>query len=321
MTVKERPHSRRGWPTIVLYACLSFILSIQVKNPWGELHTFQAQIARLAVNNVAASDTGTSTTTRRQLDPEEDDNIITIVQIGANDGSSKGNDDEVLRQLLLLNATQALLLEANPTIFPNLQDNIPKLYPNNAKIHAVQALIGEEGGADFWAVNASKLHQDFRGSPLPHWLLYQLGSLDRDTVERNAQSFIRTLNTTRPTSDYLYSMFLPSHSLRTILQKYSIAPQSVNVLALDTEGHDAAILTQALAIPRFLPARIIFEQKTVYQQDPSALDSVKELLTSRGYTLDCNRDAVRKARHGCPIKLDAIAIHSQLQDRITRALA
>ena len=93
----------------------------------------------------------------------------------------------------------------------------------------------------------------------------------------------------------------------------------MDVLALDTEGHDAAIITQALAIPQFLPARIIFEQKTVHQQDPSALDSVKELLTSRGYTLDCNRDATRKAQHGCPIKLDVVAIRSLHHGRVTRA--
>ena len=113
---------------------------------------------------------------------------IHLIQIGANDGSLKGNDHTV-RKILAHNDTHAILVEANPQIYPKLLETVQTTYKGSSRITPVNALICPESETKtFFVVDHEAIDKDFKRPP--HWLKYQLSSLEKDSITGGVQLFL-----------------------------------------------------------------------------------------------------------------------------------
>ena len=74
------------------------------------------------------------------------------------------------------------------------------------------------------------------------------------------------------------------------------SPKDVDVHAVNVEGNDAKVVTEALKVPHFLLGMIIFEQKVFVALNPGALEALLGMLEQRGYSTDCSTtvDGTRK---------------------------
>lgn len=225
-----------------------------------------------------------------------------LLQIGANDGSAAGND-RIVQSLLQSNKTAALLVEANPQVFPLLQQNIPRLYQQPHRIRLANALISTSGGAanaTFYVVDYERLSKDAIGKPLPHWVKYQLGSMMYGTIHRSLNSALRSYGL--QAADYIVTMEIPFHSWTRLLQEYNISPSLVDVLAIDTEGMDAKLLLGAFSEMEgtgWRPGIVIFEQKNLERAE---LQNLIDMFTQNDYKVSPNC-----TRPHCPD--DLVAVH------------
>jgi hypothetical protein len=240
--------------------------------------------------------------------------IRRLVQIGANDGSNSGNDDTV-RKLLADNNTHALLVEANPQIFDMLKSTVATNYKNAPRIQPLNALVCPKGVASylgFFVVNERKLVQDYPDAP--HWLRYQVSSVKQGSVRRELKGFLHaqerngTFKGMRAPA-YMNEITISCTPFAGVLELGGFAPEDVDILAVDVEGFDAKVVTDALQVPGFLPQTIIFEAKHLPADELSTLLDILE--EQRGYSTDCPKvGGVRPKK--CP-GVDVVATRYETQ--------
>lgn len=255
-----------------------------------------------------------------------------LVVIGANDGTS-GDNAVVLswlrfcaEQTVSRKGLKVLLLEPNPNVFASLVTTVNTMYKANPSIVPVNALVGGGSGGvtPFYMVNATLLLQDCPGAP--HWALHQLSSLSREQVHSQLRGFskydFRLVNARcdrsalqrhllakdAQNSKYIISRDVPSISFSQLLQDNQLTAQDVDVLAIDAQGFDAAILAQAFTeLKGLFPRVVIFEHNLLSDLEKN---STIELLERKGYATDClihNKKAVCRNLSG----QDVYATHTR----------
>jgi FkbM family methyltransferase len=167
-----------------------------------------------------------------------------VVQIGSNDGIT----DDPIHSLLESNPSwKALLVEPVPFLFERLRKN----YSNNPNIRFANVAISEQAGmATFYYVDpVAKDHIP----QLPLWF-DQLGSFDRRHIACHLGALER----------FTVSTEIPTLPLSTLLDRNNVS--KIDLLHIDTEGHDWKILRQ-LDLTRFHPDVILFEHKHLSEDD------------------------------------------------------
>jgi len=264
-----------------------------------------------------------------------------LVVIGANDATS--NDNEVVLSWLRFCADNSaaaeaaglkvLLVEPNPDVYASLKRTVSKAYRSAASIVPVNMLVGTNSRAAgsftarFHMVNSTLLLKDCPNAP--HWVLHQLSSLSLAHVTDGLQGFINCVQRSnpdkprpscdgsqcnlpamrrRPTKSYLFHRTAHIATFAQLLQKNRLEPADVDVLAIDAQGYDAAILQHAFAeSPDLFPRVVIFEHSML---SPAVKNATIELLERRGFATDC---PIRNGRATCrrPSGQDVYATQTQ----------
>jgi len=195
---------------------------------------------------------------------------VLIVQIGSNDGCTT---DPIYSLLQSNKSWKALLVEPVPDVFMRLKQN----YPDSNRFTLENVAIDEsEGFSQFYSIDpaAKNAHPD-----LPIWF-DQISSFDRNHIHKH---FGTTLD------DFVITLNIPTLSLMKLLERNHI--KQIDILHIDTEGHDWIILRQ-LDLNRFKPEVILFEHKhltpTVKQEAVDFLDSHYK-VTNLGNDYFCHR--------------------------------
>jgi hypothetical protein len=102
------------------------------------------------------------------------------------------------------------------------------------------------------------------------------------------EHYLKNLKKRGNSSDYIEAKTVECTPLAEVLEKGGFSPKDVDVLAVDVEGHDAKVVTEALKVPHFLPGMIIFEQKVFSALNPGELKALLDMLEQRGYSTDCS---------------------------------
>lgn len=168
-----------------------------------------------------------------------------FVQIGACDGNSTTEDDE-LQDLLKESFMAGLMVEPVPSIFNNLKkrvknlDALDRIYAVNAAIVPLKFQknrnIVDGSLVEFFVVN-EKFRRDFPRAP--HWLKYQLGSLDRNHILKHFHSSNRKIWSEK----YIEQIRVPVMSPGRLLQRFGELMEGlpVDILMVDAEGYDSVV--------------------------------------------------------------------------------
>lgn len=171
---------------------------------------------------------------RRDLD---DLHGLTVVQIGANDGVT----GDPIRNLLLEHPDwTGVFVEPVPFLFEKLKRN----YGEDPRFRFENAAIADESGLmDFYY-----LPEEARQS-MPELPVYydQLGSFNKSHIAAHFPGIAESM---------IVSTRVPAMTFSELLQAHRI--QSVDLLVLDTEGQDWAILKQ-VNLEQVRPRKILME--------------------------------------------------------------
>jgi FkbM family methyltransferase len=177
------------------------------------------------------------------------------LQIGSNDGLT----GDPIRPLLLRNAKwKALLVEPVPFLFEKLRVNYAEI-PN---VSFMNVAVGEYNGVlpFYYILPEAKL----KLPELPTWY-DQLGSFNKGHISAHLGDSVLP---------YVATTGVATVTLNDLLAQAEVT--SIDVLHLDTEGHDWVILRQ-LDLSKTKPSVILFEHKHLDPQDRnSAYDYLKK---------------------------------------------
>jgi FkbM family methyltransferase len=170
---------------------------------------------------------------------------IFVLQIGSNDGLT----GDPIRPLLLRNATwKALLVEPVPFLFERLRQN----YTSYFNVKFLNAAVSDSIGlVPFYYIDPeAKVNLP----ELPSWY-DKLGSFNRNHISAHFGPAILP---------YIATTDVITYTLNDLLAEAQVS--SIDVLHLDTEGHDWTILRQ-LDLSKITPSVILFEHKHLNSQD------------------------------------------------------
>lgn len=170
-----------------------------------------------------------------------------VVQIGSNDGLTL----DPLRVVLLENPSwRALFVEPVPYLFDQLRKN----YGDHPRFQFENAAISEKSGTmPFYYISENARE---RLPDLPEWY-NQIGSFDRQNLSGHLGDSIE---------EFVLNADIKTLSLPALFERYAVA--RVDLLHIDTEGHDWVILRQ-LDLERYTPIVILFEHKHLSEQAKS----------------------------------------------------
>jgi FkbM family methyltransferase len=187
---------------------------------------------------------------------ENVDGNIFFIQIGANDGAKKDHIVDFIKKY----QWHGILVEPVPYLFEKL-----KATYIDYDLHFENAAITTQNG--FQPIY--RLSVD--GSALPEWH-DGLASLDKNIVLSHADSIPEI-------ESLVVNEMIRTLTFTSLLDKYDI--EDVNILHIDTEGHDYEIL-KTINFDRIRPNIIIYEYHhlTLYNYQRSTL-----YLQNNGYTV------------------------------------
>lgn len=221
-----------------------------------------------------------------------------LLQIGANDGVT-GNIDFV-QALLNDTESKAVLVEGSPQIYQLLVQNVKTLYDETLKrIVPINAMVCEDGKQmTFYSPDIDKMKEKTtrQNLTIPHWVEYQIGSLEEKSVLRGLRGWMHyKVNGAFPrglsAKDFVRQESIDCISLASIITQSSLTADEIGVLAIDVEGFDAPVMLESLKVPGLEPDKIVFEHKSTTTFFPEEFNTVMETLEARGYKLDCHRDS------------------------------
>lgn len=184
-----------------------------------------------------------------------------FVEIGANDGE----EHDHLRPHIRSRRWRGVMVEPVPFLFERLQANyadVPGVALENA------AIADHDGSVRFWHLAES---DDPEGEGLPGWY-HALGSLSRDAVADHA-AMVPGLERR------LVSTEVPCLTLGSLLARHGL--ERIDLLAIDTEGYDAAILDQ-VDLDEIRPRLIVFEH---YHLAEAVRERCRRRLEDAGYAV------------------------------------
>jgi FkbM family methyltransferase len=186
---------------------------------------------------------------------------IFFVQVGAN----CDNGDPV-RCVATERGWSGLLIEPVPHIFRQLA----RSYEQYSAIKLANIAVANSGGTIPFYYLAE---QAKRALDLPEWC-DGLGSMDPEHIVSELPE--QFANAVRP---FIVEGTLPCATLDSIFATHSV--ERVDLLQIDTEGQDYAILQQ-INFERYCPTILIYEHKHLSRPDK---DAAWRLLQKRGYRL------------------------------------
>lgn len=179
-----------------------------------------------------------------------------VLQIGANDGVA----GDPLAELFLKTDWTGLLVEPVPDLYEAL---VARSRERPGVQVARVAVSDRDGEAPLYRLRAVP-------GKTPEWF-QQLATLDRDVLLKHRPSI--------PEIDsLLIEERVPTARLNTLLSRYRL--ERIDLLVVDTEGHDYQILRQ-IDFSRYRPAVLIFEHQHLTPGDKA---SAYALLRTNGYT-------------------------------------
>jgi len=206
----------------------------------------------------------------------------TFVEIGANDGAQADH----LRRLLARRDWRGVLVEPNPAAFARLRERHganPRIALENA------AISSSDGRLPFY-----ELAPPGEGEPPELAGTYDLlGSLSRDALL--ALPFIRNPESRIARTE------VDALTLDSLLRKHDL--ERVDLLVVDTEGHDYEIVRQ-VDLERDRPRLIVYEHCLLAEADRRAC---RERLAGAGYEL-------------LEEFFDTFALDTRILDKLTRRL-
>ena len=239
---------------------------------WRYLHT--QTVARIAAriqgpipDHAAAADEFLRTTI--QAAP-----AFSVLQVGSYDGISNDPVHDLIRRY---DHIRAVLLEPQPAPFAKLQD----LWRNNARVTPLRCALGDRCGERPLYVIADA-HKDRH--PFPD----QVASFLRSQVE-----FAYSRYVWRPPNDAITSVAVPVLDWETLVQRHG----PFDLVAIDTEGYDAAILQQ-IDFSRNAPKVILYEHRCLSRP---LQRQCEQLLSRSGYVVKrVNKADTLASRCGAP---------------------
>jgi len=180
---------------------------------------------------------------------------ITIVQVGACDGVTS----DPIRHHVKRGCARAVLIEPNPLAFARLQAN----YAGIPNVTLVPAAIGEVDGEAYLYRVKNTQKSDSQVD-----LTLELASFYREHLERHGKK-----------AHEIERITVPSRTLSSLVTELGLT--KIDLLQIDVEGFDAAIVRMALKIP-VRPDCINFEHVHLTREDRKPLF---DLLEAHGYLL------------------------------------
>lgn len=117
---------------------------------------------------------------------------------------------------------------------------------------------------------------------LPYWVR------GCNSIERPHPSVIKLLNDSGINTDIIHMDIVPVARIADLISKHNI--QRINILKIDTEGHDLVILKDFFNTVDILPRQIIFESNELSDRDEVNLMAKK--LLWYGYHIKRGRDDI-----------------------------
>jgi FkbM family methyltransferase len=181
---------------------------------------------------------------------------FTFVQVGSNDGRT---DDPVF-PTVMQTEVRGLLVEPVPELFERLQAT----YAGKRGLTLVQSAVAEEEG-----------RREFHWLPPapgdPTWS-DQIGSLSRDVILGHAADI-------PDVADRVITLSVPCRTLASLVAEHALT--RLDLLHIDAEGHDLAILRSIDFTAPWAPRFVLYEQKHLGADRPAAL----ALLHAAGYSV------------------------------------
>jgi FkbM family methyltransferase len=180
---------------------------------------------------------------------------LTIVQVGACDGAT----NDPISEQVMQGSVRAVLIEPNPFAFARLE----KVYAGQSNVTLIQAAIGEKDGeAHLYRVKKAETAESETD------LTLQIASFYREHLERHGKR-----------AHEIERITVPSRSLSSLVSELGLT--KIDLLQVDAEGFDAAVVRMALQMP-VRPACINFEHVHLRAADRQGLF---DLLQANGYLL------------------------------------
>jgi FkbM family methyltransferase len=186
-----------------------------------------------------------------------------FIQVGANDGVH----GDPIRDLVLEHDLSGILVEPLPDLFAHLRQN----YAGRVKLRFENAAIGaEEGVAPIYRVCP-----DTPGAP--RWW-FDLASFDRDVLMRHGIP-----------AGVIETLMVPTTTFKALLARHGVSRMDVDLLQVDTEGYDGAVVRAALA-SGLRPGIINYESCHL---PPRERYELRQLLKASHYHfIDIDRDTL-----------------------------
>lgn len=215
-----------------------------------------------------------------------------LVQVGAGvgdfDPARFGHRSDAVREAIYLlldhASTRALLVEPNPPVYDELHAKVRERF--GAKpVNAVNVAMCAEETSDHLDlfVASPRLVRDLPKTP--RWARNELSSTIRTSILGGLKMLLGPKRSSDAAS-YIDSVRVPCRTPQTLLHAAQLMPADVDVLVVDAEGSDAAIV-HAFLLAGCRPSLIFFEAHIAMNLRRDDLSRLVQLLRSLGYHLDC----------------------------------
>ena len=186
---------------------------------------------------------------------------VRFVQIGAADGLR----NDPIREFVLRDGWQGVLIEPLPDVFELLKRNYG---PRRGLTFLNAAISDTDGSLSFWTFQEAFL----KALPTEQRLNYlQKASFDKNHVRK----FLAGAS-----EDVLKELHVPCRTLTSILQEHM--PQGFDLLVIDAEGHEPRIIHSVTTFT-LKPKAIFFESHNIPRGEMTALTGI---LESAGYRVE-----------------------------------
>lgn len=186
---------------------------------------------------------------------------IFFVQVGSNDGR---HGDPISHFIRRERRWSGIFIEPVPDIFKRLKTH----YGPDPRFIYENVLIGTSRNLTKFYHVSDRAKQEL-GDDLPRWY-DQLGSFDRNHIVKHLDGLLEP---------YIVEVELPCTLLQDVLDRNAV--QHIDLLHIDTEGYDYAVLAQ-FDFDRYRPAVVLYEHKHLSNE---LRRKARELLVTRGYTV------------------------------------
>lgn len=187
-------------------------------------------------------------------------NDFFFIQVGANDGrSDAGEDPDPIHDYIIKYSWSGILIEPVEYIYKILRKN----YLAHKKLFFVNAAISEKSGPR----TIYRLRKTKDGLP---WFYERLASFHKEVLIKH-KIFIPNIE------DYIIEETINCITFNQLIHKYNI--QKIDLLLIDTEGHDYSIL-KTLDFDKIKPTAIFLEHFHLKEEE---FIECKALLYRHGY--------------------------------------